>query len=255
MGSIKYEVWEQLEQIKIAVCDDMEADREKLRMDLCKIWENAKIEMFQTGNSVLQEIRKGNLFQIVFLDIYLEDRDGIEIGKAIHNDFPMIDLVFVTSSREFGPEAFEINALHYLVKPYKFESLLDIKGRYEQKKARKAVIRAGRGQQEEEIPYQMISYVESVHNYLLFHLITGAELKIRGSLQEIMDRLDDRFLRINRGIVVNMEAIEKMNTDSCEIGGMTFMLSRKQRAENRRRYNDFLFEEAVKLSGGAEKND
>ena len=63
MGSVKYEVWEQLEQIKIAVCDDMEVDREKLRMDLCKIWENAKIEMFQTGNSVLQEIRKGNLFQ------------------------------------------------------------------------------------------------------------------------------------------------------------------------------------------------
>ena len=48
-------------------------------------------------------------------------------------------------------------------------------------------------------------------------------------------------MRINRGVIVNMEAVEKMNTDSCEIDGMIFMLSRRQRTENRKKYNDYLF--------------
>ena len=66
-----------------------------------------------------------------------------------------------------------------------------------------------------------------------------------------MEKLDDRFLRINRGVIVNMEAIERMNGDSCEIGGITFMLSRRERAENRRRYNDWLF----KIAMGGKENE
>lgn len=66
-------------------------------------------------------------------------------------------------------------------------------------------------------------------------------VKVRGSLQTFAENLDERFLRINRGIIVNMEAVEKMNLDSCEIEGLVFMLSRRQRAEKRRKYNDYIF--------------
>ena len=60
-----------------------------------------------------------------------------------------------------------------------------------------------------------------------------------------MEKVDERFLRVNRGILVNMEAIEQMNTDSCQVAGMIFMLSRKERAANKRRYNDWLFKTAM----------
>ena len=66
-------------------------------------------------------------------------------------------------------------------------------------------------------------------------------VRVRGSLQEVMKNLDERFLRINRGVIVNMEAVDRMNTDSCEVGGMIFMLSRRQRADSRRKYNDYIF--------------
>ena len=42
-----------------------------------------------------------------------------------------------------------------------------------------------------------------------------------------------------------MEAIDKMKTDSCEVAGVTFMLSRKERAENKKKYNDWLFKNAM----------
>ena len=63
-----------------------------------------------------------------------------------------------------------------------------------------------------------------------------------------MEKLDERFLRINRGVIVNMEAVEKMNTQSCEIAGVTFMLSRKTRAESRKKYNDYMFEAAMRIT-------
>ena len=64
-------------------------------------------------------------------------------------------------------------------------------------------------------------------------------------MQRFMENLDERFLRVNRGIIVNMEAIERMDSDSCRVEGLIFMLSRKERSELRKRYNDWLFRNAM----------
>ena len=57
-----------------------------------------------------------------------------------------------------------------------------------------------------------------------------------------MENLDERFLKVNRGIIVNMEAVERMNTDSCKVDGVVFMLSRRQRSECRKKYSEYLFQ-------------
>ena len=101
------------------------------------------------------------------------------------------------------------------------------------------------GAQGKEIPFQRIAYIESEHNNLHIYLLNGTVFTVRDSIQNYMDRLDDRFLRINRGVIINMEAVDRMNVDSCEIAGKIFLLSRKTRAESRKRYNDYLFEITV----------
>lgn len=76
---------------------------------------------------------------------------------------------------------------------------------------------------------------------------------IKASMQEAEKELDSRFLRINRGVIVNMDAVDRMNYDSCEIDGMTFMLSRSQRAEYRRKYNDYIFGRYMDIPGEGKK--
>lgn len=176
----------------------------------------------------------------------MDHLNGIDAGKWIYENFPQIYMVFVSESRDFGPELFELNALHYLVKPCRIEELREVRRRYAERERNDAVVRV-ESRNRDEIPFPMITYIESVHNNLEIHLRSGGMVTVRNSLQNFMEKLEDRFLRIKRGIVVNMDAVEKMNSDSCEICGMTFMLSRKTRRESRKRYNDFLFASVMRL--------
>lgn len=232
--------------MNIAVCDDEKEDREELCRDIREIWSEAQINAFENGMEVFRKIQQGSYFDLIFLDIVMEQGDGIETGREIRRYFPGIELVYISNSREFGPEIYELNALHYLVKPYTREKLDEVKHRFlvRSERRKRAVVHLGREKQQ-DIPLHMITYIESSHNNLLIHLITGSEVKIRGSIQSFMERLDERFLRINRGVIVNMESIEQMSADSCEIMGMTFMLSRKEKTENRKKYNDWLFRSAM----------
>ncbi len=230
--------------MKIAICDDNKEDCKKLKEDLITVWNEKEIDEYYNGQSLIYRIEDGENYDVIFLDIFLEETDGIKLGRRIQQIYRgggKPELVFVSNSREFGPEAFELNALYYFVKPYEKEMLREIKKRLQNKQVSKVEIYDSKSRQKQEIPYQKITYIESVHNYLHIHLTTGMTVKVRGSLQTFAENLDERFLRINRGIIVNMEAVEKMNLDSCEIEGLVFMLSRRQRAEKRRKYNDYIF--------------
>lgn len=185
--------------------------------------------------------RGGEAYGLIFLDIFMEETDGLEIGGEIRRRFPETELVFVSVSREFGPEAIDLDALYYLVKPYRRGLLFKIKKRFNRIHMPQLEVYDADIRQNQKIPYRRIVYIESIHNYLYIHLATEAVVRVRGSLQEVMKNLDERFLRINRGVIVNMEAVDRMNTDSCEVGGMIFMLSRRQRADSRRKYNDYIF--------------
>lgn len=233
-------------QMRILVCDDMRNDRENLVQNIKSVWPGAAVEEAADGGEVIEKVRKGQVYDLIFLDIYMDHLDGIEAGKWIYENFPGMYLVFVSESRDFGPELFEINALHYLVKPCRREDLWEVRRRFAERERKDAVVQVG-NRDKDDIPFQMITYIESVHNNLEIHLLSGGMVTVRNSLQNFMEKLDDRFLRINRGIAVNMDAVEKMNTDSCEICGMTFMLSRKTRQESRKKYNDFLFASVVRL--------
>ena len=230
--------------MRSAVCDDDKFERALLCSEVRRAWEDAVITEYDNGPELYRHIQKGAYFDLVFLDILMDGENGIDTGKKIRRYCPAMSLVFVSSSREFGPEAFEVNALQYLVKPCDASQMAEVKRRYQRGRENKVLIHLGR-QQTQEIPCGMITYIESVHNNLLIHLVTGAALKIRGSLHGFMEEVDDRFIRVNRGILVNMEAIEQMNSDSCQVAGMIFTLSRKERAANKRRYNNWLFRTAI----------
>lgn len=54
--------------------------------------------------------------------------------------------------------------------------------------------------------------------------------RTRQPIGELSQQLDRRFLRIQRGLVVNMDYIAQMNADDCALrGGVTFLLSRKDK--------------------------
>ncbi|SOB94141.1 response regulator receiver domain-containing protein [Ureibacillus xyleni] len=54
---------------------------------------------------------------VVFLDIEMPGMNGIELGTKLLNQYPEVEIVFVTAYNQYAVEAFKLNALHYILKP------------------------------------------------------------------------------------------------------------------------------------------
>lgn len=75
------------------------------------------------------------------MDIFLENETGIEIAEKLRAAGFAEDIVLISTSKEFGPEAFEINALYYLVKPLNREKLREVKVRLDDKRRDQMTVR------------------------------------------------------------------------------------------------------------------
>ena len=217
--------------INIAICDDSREDSEEIKRGVAEIWhEHVSIHTFASGKDLISDAQKRE-YHLIFLDIFLENETGIEIAEKLRAAGFAEDIVLISTSKEFGPEAFEINALYYLVKPLNREKLREVKVRLDDKRRDQMTVRIRVNGREQDLRFSLISYIESAHNNLHIYLKNGSMVSIRGSLYDFEQSLDSRFLKLNRGIIVNMEAIEEMDNENCEVAGCKFPMSRSRRME------------------------
>ena len=102
--------------MKIAICDDNSNELEELRDLLEKIWEDAEITESEDGQQLIDRMESGDTYDLVFLDVFMNKVGGIEAGRVIRSRYSRTKIILVSVSREFGPEAFELDAFYYLVK-------------------------------------------------------------------------------------------------------------------------------------------
>ncbi len=114
--------------IRIAICDDDRKDRSHLR-ELIDKWGNTlcmelDIKEFESGEAFLES---ECCPELLFLDIVMEQKDGIQVGTEIRRQRADTIIVYVTNIDERMAEA--INRIHsygYLLKPVKEDALFKI---------------------------------------------------------------------------------------------------------------------------------
>lgn len=108
----------------IAVCDDdvMECSKiaKKIREILVEMKASCTIRQFYSGRELLQS---PETFDIIFLDIIMGDMDGMRTAQTIRERAYDKILVFISSSREYVFDAYEVEAFQYLLKPVEEEKL------------------------------------------------------------------------------------------------------------------------------------
>ena len=67
----------------IAICDDSKVDAEKIRFSLMDITDDLEMKYFPTGVELIDSVKKGNAYSIIFQDIFLENENGMDIAKAV----------------------------------------------------------------------------------------------------------------------------------------------------------------------------
>lgn len=111
--------------LNIAICEDDKVDREKLRVYIEEVLkqksEKGIIEgysIYQYSNAEEMQLTLENIrYDIVFLDMYMDQMTGIELAKQLREIDKKVLIIFVTSSSEFAIEGYTVRAFHYLLKP------------------------------------------------------------------------------------------------------------------------------------------
>ena len=228
--------------MRIAVCDDELKEQNQFEKAL-RGWDPTRsVEKFSSGTSLLEAAKKDPPFDIVFLDIYMPNENGVEIAGALRALSPETGIVFVTTSREHAIDAFALDALHYLAKPVTTEGIIESFRRLTEFRVRRQkTISLSVGGDIYTIHPNQICSLESGNHIVEITMDDGRQLRTRTPLYQLEQKLDKSFLKINRGIVVNMDHIERMGTADCSLkNGSRFFLSTRERNAIRASYNEYL---------------
>lgn len=188
-------------------------------------------DTFTDGNSFLLSAAS-NTYDLVFFDIYLEEANGIDLAAAFRRLSPKTPIIFLTSSPEHHAEALHVHAFDYLEKPITqnaidqvLQDLLAVQPVFNAH----LFLTVTTNKTKVPILYSDIRYITSDSNYLIIH--TQEELRCRMLFRTVTLMLskDDRFLTINRGIMVNLDHVSSMEGFVCTMDdGTTLFMNKKQ---------------------------
>ena len=235
--------------IKIAIVDDSKFDIERLAATIRRYFETSShtVSLFSFSNSE-EFLRCYSVaaYNAVFLDIFMDGINGVELGRRLRADDPILAIVFVTGSPDMYSETAPLGMFDYLEKPFMIErvfSLLDRMTAYfplvREREKKTVVIK---------IPYSEIQLALSdlicaVANNHITEIYTQSKGMIKSNMKfsDISELLseDIRFLECNRGIIVNMDHILSMTGNVQLTGGITVPIKIRCRSELLKKYSSY----------------
>ncbi len=198
---------------KIAICDDSQADRNYIQ-DLTLAWVkerriDASISPFSSAENFLFQYQEEKDFDILLLDIEMGEMDGVSLAKTLRKDNETVQIVFVTGYSDYISEGYEVEALHYLMKPVKEMKLKEVLDRALDKLSKnEKVLNLEVGGEMARIPVYQIRYLDVQANYVTIH--AKEDYTIKKTLSQVAAELDDRFYKVGRSAVVNLTYINRV---------------------------------------------
>lgn len=222
------------QEIRIAVCDDLAEDRENITRLLSEYTDKnnlyVKIEEFSSGEAFLSS--DTSVYSLVFMDIFMSGMNGMETAKKLISRNSRVQIVFGSTSTEFAAEAFDIEALHYMVKPVRKEKLFHILDRFFDSVYSLRTVNVKVGRLEESIYISDILYAEADGKRAKIHTKKGvidASMSM-ADLEEVLPA--NEFCRPIRWTLVSMREIVAMPTDILKLSDKTEIpISRLKRKE------------------------
>ena len=198
---------------KIAICDDLAADRKYLS-SLCEIWSrhscyHIQISEFTSAENFLFYYAEKKDFDILLLDIEMGAMDGVTMARKLRQDNQTVQIIFITGYADYISDGYEVDALHYLMKPLQEEKLFTVLDRAVTKliKNERVLNIISQGEML-RLPISQINYAEVNSNYITIHSQQTITLKM--TLSELEKKLDSHFFRAGRSALVNLKRISRV---------------------------------------------
>lgn len=225
----------------IAILDDEQEDLFEIEEMIFNVQGNWHVDQYTEGQKLIEAVENGKRYDLLLLDIYLEFENGVEVAKKLRSIVPQIPVVFITNSSNHAVEAYSMDALHYIVKPVRQEDMIEVFRRLNNKSEPRKILVIQIDRTLTVLFQDEIIRVESHGHSTVITCINGTAYAIWKPYREIDELLDDTFVRIKKGVTLNMRWIARMTNRDCTTrDGKTYLLRRESAREIRERYHSFL---------------
>ncbi len=235
--------------LSIAVCDDEVIECCNMAKRIKEIMEEIKmpciIRQFQSGGELLQTLES---FDVVFLDIIMRELDGIKTAQIFRERASDKILIFVSSSREYVFEAYDVEAFQYLLKPVddrKLKSVLQKAVLKTESRLQEFII-VSRERQKKKLFLDDIYYFEIKGRMVDAHGPEGI-FTYYEQMGKLENKLQDKgFFRCHKSYLVNLKYVDRYNRQEVILeNGEKIVIAK-------RRYEQFVREvlKAMRKNGG-----
>ncbi len=222
--------------MRVMIVDDEPLALERLRLCLSQTPGVEVVGAASNGDQALEliSVLKPDL---ALLDIQMPGRSGVAVARALAGG-PRPEIVFVTAFAEFAPEAFDLEAADYLLKPVRFDRVqeairratrrLELSATLGRVSELEAVLRAVRPAQVQPSPayeseiwikqrdgfarvdIEQIKRIEAARDYVLIHTAMRTHI-LRVTMGDLERRLNPtQLLRVHRSAFVRLDTVRRV---------------------------------------------
>ena len=230
----------------IALVDDSSADRDRLKQILNQYAAIHRLDLdcqcFASGEALLAAYQPFQ-YTLIFLDIYMDGMTGIETAERLRAVDDDVLLIFLTTSEAHRPSAFSLFASAYLVKPCGEETVfrtMDHLLRLKTEQDGRFVFSYDR--QEHSLRFAELVSLVTQGNYLQITSRDGTVYRTRMTASAAEQVLDERFLVLMKGVIVNQDYVSQIAEGACQLhGGAVLPVNLKRQKELQQKLLNYKF--------------
>ena len=223
--------------LRVLVVDDEAPALEELSYLLGEDPRIGEVLTAISGEQALRLLERDDPLDAIFLDVAMPGLSGLDLARVLARFRTPTPVVFVTAHDDHAVEAFELDAVDYLLKPVRDERLAEAVRRVVD-----ANVEAGPPEDDETIAVELggvtrfvnrseIRYVEAQGDYARLHTADGSHL-LRIPLTVLEENWAEAgFLRIHRSLLVSLPHVDEVRT---EAGRCTVVVAGAELAVSRR---------------------
>jgi len=227
--------------MKCIIIDDEKLSRVSLEKLCSKVSDLEVIANYESALEAIEQIKDTSDIDLIFLDIHMPELNGFDFLKTLKNP-PRV--IFTTSDQSRALEAFEVEAVDYLIKPVTLPRLLSAVQRINRQEV--SIFNEEKTDQVEyedeifvhtdkrlvRIPIEEICVVEAKGDYILIKLDDQKMHVVRSTLKSIEGRLSPKkFIKVHRSYIVNQSKIVDIEDSSILVKNEIVPISRSLRSE------------------------
>lgn len=235
--------------IKVAICDDNENIVNEIKEMLTECCNElrivADIYTYDKGKKLEQSINQGKCFDLLYLDIQMEEQDGIQTAKNIRKLDPNVFIIYISGYDQYIEEIFDVSASNFIRKPIKKERFQkSLQQVCEKIKVRSHFFEFVVANRVKRISSHEIVYFESCVRKIVVHLRNGETASFYGKINDIQKETETiqlPFIRVHQSFLVNFEYITNRARNEIKVvTGDCIPISRDHQKQFMAQYTKYL---------------